>query len=349
LVKPLKSEEWRGEDARVLFSQIEEKLGELLGTQRRIFLFPCGEKEAFEAAVVNFFSPGDRVLFPIVGEAGENWAHIAETHGVRAVRLGSERGRSVTGYDVELLLESEKEAIRGVCVSYHDASFGVCAEVSSFMEVCRRRNILGVVEALDFWGVTELYSDPLGIDIFLTLIYPGVSCFVVSPPALSSLERIKALPFSLDLRQGREILSSSPSLLSQVFSSLEREFAHRVQALAHARRVTKTLREGIRALGLELLVTDERIASLLVTTVVIPPDIPGRVVLEALQKQGMPMVSGVKRMADQVIRVEERYFACGEDIASFLRIFGEALLSQGARVDVPAGVNRVWEVWNDGE
>jgi len=122
-----------------LLKDITEKLQYVFQTQNDVLVFPGAGTGAMEGAVVNFFSPGDKVAFGIIGEFGSRWAKIAEIFGLQPIRLGGEWGKAVTAQDIDLLLSSEAgKDVKGVFITHNETSTGVYSDLKSIGEVCQK-------------------------------------------------------------------------------------------------------------------------------------------------------------------------------------------------------------------
>ncbi|MCH2662389.1 serine--glyoxylate aminotransferase, partial [bacterium] len=64
----------RGPDFARLTLGIVERLQEVFGTRGAIAIYPSSGTGAWEAALVNALSPGDRVLFCINGQFAAQWS-----------------------------------------------------------------------------------------------------------------------------------------------------------------------------------------------------------------------------------------------------------------------------------
>nr|MBA3332567.1 alanine--glyoxylate aminotransferase family protein [Actinomycetota bacterium] len=63
----------RGPDFRALMTRVLGRLQEVCRTQNDVLVFTASGSGAFESAIVNLLSPGDRVLAVSAGEFGERW------------------------------------------------------------------------------------------------------------------------------------------------------------------------------------------------------------------------------------------------------------------------------------
>src|SRR5689334_21859716 len=85
----------RGAQFRDIMRDVTEKLQTCFQTQGEVLVFPGAGTGGLEAAIVNLFSPGDKVIALTAGAFGERFAEIAEKFGLDAVRVESQWGQTV--------------------------------------------------------------------------------------------------------------------------------------------------------------------------------------------------------------------------------------------------------------
>src|SRR4051795_557487 len=80
----------RERDYREIYEQCVARLREVCRTEHDVLLFTNSGTGAFESAVANLTSPGDRQLVLSAGNFGERWAGMARAYGADLVheRLG---------------------------------------------------------------------------------------------------------------------------------------------------------------------------------------------------------------------------------------------------------------------
>ena len=71
----------RGPDFKAVFARVLGRLQDVFRTQNDVLLLTASGTGAFESAVVNLLSPGERVLAASWGNFGERWAKMATAYG----------------------------------------------------------------------------------------------------------------------------------------------------------------------------------------------------------------------------------------------------------------------------
>jgi aspartate aminotransferase-like enzyme len=312
-------------------------LQKVLGTEGKVFLWEGEVSTVLEAAITNFFVPGERGIFTVMGEDGDCFARLGEVLGMEVFRLGSEWGEVVTAGDIELLLKSKpEEEIQSLFVTLHETSTGVLLDIESIARKCREWGMFLVVSAFHSAGVLELAMDRWGVDLLVSAM-PEKICLLSAGKRAWERRRQKHIQSSLATFQ--ELKQQSSPLLETLKKILERERAFDYQKIKRAVRV------GMCAMGLELLVKREEIASPVFTTVVLPEGADAGWTVEELQREGITGVSNLKRKESRIIRIDHRHFSTKEAIFTLLENLGKTLVSQGVVLKIEEGINRVWEVY----
>ena len=113
----------RGPDFRELMLRCLARLQEVCRTTNDTLVFTASGSGAFESAVVNLLSPGERVLVVSAGEFGERWATMAETFGADVVQLRYEWGETPRPEDLRARLEESGANV--VFLVHSETSTGV--------------------------------------------------------------------------------------------------------------------------------------------------------------------------------------------------------------------------------
>jgi aspartate aminotransferase-like enzyme len=82
-----------------------DRLRVVCRTRNDVLLFTSSGSAAFESAVVNLLSPGERALAVMAGEFGERWAALATAYGVEVHELRYAWGETPRADDVRSRLE----------------------------------------------------------------------------------------------------------------------------------------------------------------------------------------------------------------------------------------------------
>jgi alanine-glyoxylate transaminase/serine-glyoxylate transaminase/serine-pyruvate transaminase len=65
-----------------MYDACVEGVKRVLGTKQNLFMYTASGHGAWEASLVNLFSPGDTLLIPETGNFSESWGKMAAGHGL---------------------------------------------------------------------------------------------------------------------------------------------------------------------------------------------------------------------------------------------------------------------------
>lgn len=102
------------------------RLKRVLGTSGEVFMMASSGHGAWEASLVNLFSPGDTLLMLESGYFSESWTEMARKFGLRVDTVSADRRRGVDPAAVEGALRADTgHAIKAVCSVHNETSTGV--------------------------------------------------------------------------------------------------------------------------------------------------------------------------------------------------------------------------------
>jgi aspartate aminotransferase-like enzyme len=307
----------RGPAFGELLGEVVERLKQLFRTRNDVLVLTSSGTGGLESAVANLFSPGDRVVVPVAGYFGERFAAIARAYGLEVRRIEYEWGRAVDPADVEAALE--EAPARGVLVQHSETSTGVVHDVEAVARAAKAAGALVVVDAVSSLGAVPFDCDGWGIDVAVggsqkaLSASPGVAFVSVSPAAWEASERATSPRFYFDWRAYERSLGlPSPEspwtpavhLLMGLRAALELYFRDGPEAaLARHERLSRAVKEGVRALGLDLF-GDHPERAWAVTAVRAPEGIDGdELVARVRAEHGVILAPGQGPLRGKVFRI----------------------------------------------
>ncbi|ATL25764.1 pyridoxal-phosphate-dependent aminotransferase family protein [Streptomyces formicae] len=311
----------RGPEFAALTRRLLDALGPVFGTTGPVVVYPASGTGAWEAALVNTLSPGDRVLCFETGHFASLWRAMARSLGldVEFVPGDWRHGASPEAALARLSADTEHR-VKAVCVVHNETSTGVTSrvpEIRAAIDAADHPALL-LVDTVSSLGSLEYRHDAWGVDVTVTgsqkglMLPPGLSFNAVSEKALSAA-RTARLPKSfwdwtpiIDANEaGYFPYTPATNLLyglEEALDMLADEGLEQVWA-RHARHAAAT-RSAVRGWGLDVLCADEREHSGSLTAVLLPDgqdaDAVRKVVLERFD---MSLGTGLGRLAGQVFRI----------------------------------------------
>ena len=286
-----------------------------------VFIYPSSGTGAWEAALVNTLSPGDRVLMYETGHFATLWKTIAVKLGLVPEFLASDWRRGADAAQIEARLKADTAtAIKAVCVVHNETSTGAVspiAEVRKAIDAAKHPALL-MVDTISSLGSIDYRHDAWGVDVTVggsqkgLMLPPGLAFNAVSVKALAVSKHAK-MPrayWSWEEMAGPNATGYFPYTpatnllfgLAEAIAMLEEMGLENVFA-RHARHGEAT-RRAVRAWGLDLLCVDANHYSNSLTAVLMPPghdaDAFRKVVLDNFD---MSLGSGLSKVAGKVFRI----------------------------------------------
>jgi alanine-glyoxylate transaminase/serine-glyoxylate transaminase/serine-pyruvate transaminase len=311
----------RGPEFGRMSLEIFEGLKAVFQTKQPVVIYPASGTGAWEAALVNTLSPGDRVLMFETGHFASLWQKMAARLGVSVELAPTDWRRGVDPAAVEAKLKEDRQhAIRAVCVVHNETSTGVASRIGAIRRAIDAAGhpALYMVDTISSLASIDYRHDEWGVDVTVAgsqkglMLPPGLSFNCVSEKALRASKAAK-LPRSY--WNWEEIIASNKTgyfpytpatnLLYGLRESLKMLMEEGLQNVfaRHARHAEGT-RRAVRAWGLEILcaVPEEYSSSL--TAVMMPAghdaDALRKTILEAYD---MSLGTGLGRLAGKVFRI----------------------------------------------
>jgi len=311
----------RGPSFAELGRQVLAGLGRILGTRSRVFIYPASGTGAWEAALVNTLSPGDSVLMFETGHFATLWSQLAKRLGLDVnIMQGSWR----TGVDAaavqEVLSQDREHRIKAVCCVHNETSTGVLSRIPDVRSAMDRTGhpALLMVDTISSLGSAPFKHDEWGVDVTIgcsqkgLMLPPGLSFNGVSEKALA-VSKTSKMPQSYwsweeqiaPNEKGFFPYTPPTNLLyglREAIAMLEETGLENV--FARHERHAAAVRAAVGAWGLEVLATDEKEFSPVLTAVVMPGD-KGADALRALilERFDMSLGAGLGKLTDKVFRI----------------------------------------------
>jgi alanine-glyoxylate transaminase/serine-glyoxylate transaminase/serine-pyruvate transaminase len=254
----------------------------------RVILYPGSGTGAWEAAIVNTLSPGDRVLAVVNGHFSTGFAKTAEAYGIDVERIEVAYGAGAPAAEVERrLLADSAHSYKAVLVVHNETSTGVTSSIPAVRAAMNRatHGALLLVDTVSSLASIDFRLDEWGVDVALTgpqkglMLPPGMAILAISEKAVRASEKARCpraywdwTPVLERNRRGEYPYTPATVLLfglAEALAMLNEEGLPNVFT-RHA-RLAEACRRAVRALGLEILCKNPAEYSNTLTAVVLPP------------------------------------------------------------------------------
>ncbi len=311
----------RGPEFAELTKEIFAGLRTVFGTSGTTVVFPSSGTGAWEAALVNTLSAGDRVLMFETGHFASLWREMAGRLGLKVDFVSGDWRRGVDPDEVEARLKADGDrGIKAVCVVHNETSTGVTTRVDAVREAMNRSGhpALLMVDTISSLGSIEYHHDGWGVDVTVggsqkgLMLPPGLGFNAVGPKALKASETA-GLPRSYwswaamlgPNEKGFFPYTPATNLLyglREALAMLQEEGLDKV--FARHRRHAEATRAAVCAWELELLCVEPREYSDSLTAVMVPEGKDADRLREiALERFDMSLGTGLGKLAGRVFRI----------------------------------------------
>ncbi|MFI1798823.1 pyridoxal-phosphate-dependent aminotransferase family protein [Streptomyces sp. NPDC020379] len=311
----------RGPEFAALTLRLLDGLKPVFGTEGPVVIHPASGTGAWEAALVNTLSPGDRVLFCETGHFATLWQRMARSLGLDVVFLPGDWRHGADPDAVRHELDADTDRlIKAVCVVHNETSTGVTSRVPEIRRAVDDADhpALLLVDVVSSLASIDYRHDAWGVDVTVAgsqkglMLPPGLGFNAVSRKALDAA-RTARLPKSFwDWRPVIEAnrhghFPSTPATnllygLEEALYMLQAEGLPQVFA-RHTRHGAAT-RAAVRGWGLDVLCADEREHSATLTAVVLPEGHDAdRARAIILDRFGMSLGAGLGKLSGRVLRI----------------------------------------------
>jgi aspartate aminotransferase-like enzyme len=349
----------RGPDFRELMLRTLARLQHVCITANDVLLFTASGSGAFESAIVNLLSPGERVLVVTAGEFGERWCKMAAAFGAEVHELRYAWGETPQPDDLRSRLDETGAEV--VIVVHSETSTGVVADAQALARVVREAGALVVVDAVSSLGAVQLETDAWGLDVVVAgsqkalMTPPGLSIATVSEAAWERARRSTMPRFYFDWERTRAALEGGSTPFTPavtVVASLDVALGLLLEegldaAFARHAALGRACREGAKAMGLELFSPDEE-RSAIVTAILTPDGVNAKeLVLELRDRFGITVAGGHGELGTRMFRIGHIGYYDVLDITTALTAVEALLVERGASIEPGMATARALEAYHD--
>jgi alanine-glyoxylate transaminase/serine-glyoxylate transaminase/serine-pyruvate transaminase len=311
----------RGPEVGELGRRVLDGLKGVFKTRHPVIIYPASGTGAWEAALVNTLSPGDRVLMYETGHFATLWQKLANKLGLEPEFIAGDwrHGADAQAIGARLAQDAEHR-IKAVCVVHNETSTGVASRIAPIREALDRAGhpALLMVDTISSLGSIDYRADEWGVDVTVAgsqkglMLPPGLSFNAVSDKALAAAKSAR-LPRSYwdweemlaNNRGGYFPYTPATNLiygLDEALRMLQEEGLARVFA-RHDRHAEAT-RRAVRAWGLEILCVNPAEYSSSLTAVVMPQGHDADRLRELiLERFDLSLGTGLSKLKGTVFRI----------------------------------------------
>ena len=277
----------RGPEFQKLAKRVLDGIKSIFKCSGPVVIYTATGTGAWEGALVNTLSPGDRVLMCNTGHFATLWRNMAKRLGLEPEFIDTDWRIGAEPRLIEAHLRKDAgHKIKAVCVLHNETSTGCLSPIEEIRQAidAAKHPALFIVDTISSLASTEYRHDEWGVDVSIggaqkgLMLPPGMSFNAIGPKALAASENAR-LPKSFfawdDMIAANQtgFFPYTPATnmlhgLSESLDMLHEEGLDNVFA-RHDRHAEAT-RRAVRAWGLEILCRDPKYYSPTITGVLLP-------------------------------------------------------------------------------
>jgi alanine-glyoxylate transaminase / serine-glyoxylate transaminase / serine-pyruvate transaminase len=317
--------DFTGAQFRAITEECFAGLKRVFKTDQTILAYAASGHGAWEAALVNLFSPGDKLLVVESGFFSLNWGMRGEAFGLEVETLPNDWRTAADPDKLESRLREDRaHAIKAVLVVHNETSTGVVNDIAALRRAidAARHPALFLVDTISSLASMDFRMDEWGVDVVVAgsqkgLMLPtGMAFTGISTRAIAATAEAKLPRVYWDWR--RLLGGSSQSVwngtapvhffygLQEALRMLEEEGLDEVFARHH--RLAEATRRAVRAWrendGPEIYAIDPRAQSDSITAVQLPEGCDAEKTRQlCLDKFNVSLGGGLDRLRGRIVRI----------------------------------------------
>lgn len=311
----------RGPTFAKLAGEVLEGLKPVFGTTGPVVVYPSSGTGAWEAALVNTLSPGDRVLMSETGQFSALWVELAKRLGLDVQLLAGDWRHGADPDAIEAALAEDRDGrIKAVAVVHNETSTGVVSRIGEIRQAIDRagHGALLMVDTISSLASIDYRHDEWGVDVTVAgsqkglMLPPGLSFNAISDKALAAARgsTIKKSYWDWEAMldaNAQNVFPYTPATnllygLKEALAMLMEEGLANV--FARHERHARAARAAVGAWGLEVLAKDPGEYSGSLTAVLLPEgkdaDELRKIILERFD---LSLGNGLGKLKGRVFRI----------------------------------------------
>ena len=188
----------RGPEFQKLARKCLDGIKTIFKTTNPVIIYTATGTGAWEAALVNTLSPGDRVLMVETGQFATLWKKMAERIGLRPEFITTDWRQGIDPKAIEAKLREDKnKEIKAVCVLHNETSTGALTPIAEIRKAIDAAGhpALFMVDTISSLASADYRHDEWGVDVSIggaqkgLMLPPGMSFNAISDKAIKANEK----------------------------------------------------------------------------------------------------------------------------------------------------------------
>ncbi|NEP55666.1 MAG: alanine--glyoxylate aminotransferase family protein [Symploca sp. SIO2G7] len=342
-----------GEFSQIM-AEVTQSLKWLHQTENDVLTLTVSGTGAMEAGIINFLSPGDRVLVGSNGKFGDRWGKMSTAFGLEVETITADWGKPLdTEQFKEKLVADTDKTIKAVIVTHSETSTGVLNDVETINRYVKDHGkALIIVDAVTSLGAFNLPIDDWGLDVVASgsqkgyMIPPGLGFVCVNSKAWEAYKTAKLPKFYLDLgaysktaKKNSNPFTPPVNLIIGLQMALRMMQEEGLESIFDRhQRLMKATRAGVKALSLPLFGPDEYASP--AVTAVAPVSVEAEQIRTVMKKHfDIALAGGQDNFKGKIFRIGHLGFVSDRDVLTVIGALEATLQELGVDSVTPgAGI-----------
>ncbi len=319
----------RSREFEAITAEVTENLKWLHQTKSDVLVLTASGTGAMEAGIINFLSPGDRVLVGSNGKFGERWVEVARIYSLEVEEIKADWGKPLDPelFHQKLAADTDKQ-IKAVIITHNETSTGVLNDLAAINQYVKNHGkALIIVDGVTSLGAVNIPFDDWGIDVMVSgsqkgyMLPPGVGFVAVSPKAWEAYKTAKLPRYYLDLGKYRQDAAKNTTpftppvnmyyALQTTLKMMKAEGLENI--FARHQRLMLATRAAMKSLNLELYAPDDAASPAI--TAVAPTQVEAEKIRATIKKRfDIILAAGQDHLKEKVFRIGHLGFVSDRDI-----------------------------------
>src|SRR6185312_1340266 len=184
----------RGPEFQALGKEVLEGVKRIFQTRNPVIIYPASGTGAWEAALANTLSPGDKVLMCETGHFASLWQRMARRLGIEVELIPGDWRHGASAAEIESRLSADTgRSIKAVCVVHNETSTGVTSDIPAVRRAidAAHHPALLMVDTISSLASIDYRHDEWGVDVTVggsqkgLMLPPGLSFNAISEKSLA--------------------------------------------------------------------------------------------------------------------------------------------------------------------
>ncbi len=321
----------------------------------RVFIFPSSGTGAWESAIENTLTVGDKVLMSSFGQFSHLWVDMANRMGLKVILCDEEWGTGVPlDKYADVLAKDTDHEIKAVFATHNETATGVTSDIAGVRKVMDAANhpALLMVDGVSSVASLDMQMGAWGVDCCVSgsqkgfMLPTGLGILAVSDKALEANKaqqpRMNRCFFSFeDMIKTNDLgffpYTPATQLLRGLRTSLDMIAEEGLENIfARHHRMAEGVRKAVDAWGLKLCAKEPKWHSDTVSAIYVPEDIDSaEVVKTAYYRYNVSLGVGLTKVAGKVFRIG--HLGALDEVMIGGALFGVEMALRDCGVDIRLG------------